>query len=100
LVLDLDRNSTRSCRSCLCIVAKPSKQGLKTLNFLEEQIKSAEKRLEAIMKVSAEADLLKTLPCFGKILSMVLMLEIGRVDRFPTAAHLASYAGLVPRVRS
>src|SRR5258708_26519614 len=52
------------------------------------------------MKVSVEADLLKTLPCVGKILSMVLMLEIGRVDRFPTAAHLASYAGLVPRVHS
>jgi transposase len=31
---------------------------------------------------------------------MVLMLEIGRVDRFPTAANLASYAGLVPRVHS
>ena len=28
------------------------------------------------------------------------MLEIGRVDRFPTAAHLACYAGLVPRVHS
>jgi transposase len=76
------------------------KQELETLDFLEAQIKSAEKRLEAIMKVSAEADLLKTLPCIGTILSMVLMLEIGRVDRFPTAAHLASYAGLVPRVHS
>jgi transposase len=75
-------------------------QELKTLDFLEDQIESAEKRLEAIMKVSAEADLLKTLPCVGKILSMVLMLEIGRVDRFPTAAHLASYSGLVPRVYS
>ena len=76
------------------------KQELETLDFLEGEIKSAEKRLEAIMKVSAEADLLKTLPCVGTILSMVLMLEIGRVDRFPTAAHLASYAGLVPRVHS
>jgi transposase len=47
-----------------------------------------------------EADLLKTLPCVGKILSMLMMLEIGKVDRFPTAAHLASYAGLVPRVQS
>jgi transposase len=75
-------------------------QELKTLDFLEEQIKSTEKRLEAIMRVSAEADQLKTLPCIGTILSMVLMLEIGRVDRFPTAAHLASYAGLVPRVHS
>jgi transposase len=75
-------------------------QELATLDFLETRIESAEKRLEAIMKVSVEADLLKTLPCVGKILSMVLMLEIGRVDRFPTAAHLASYAGLVPRVHS
>ena len=45
-------------------------------------------------------DLLKTLPGVGNILSMVLMLEIGSVDRFPTAEHLASYAGLVPRVHS
>jgi transposase len=75
-------------------------QELATLDFLEIQIESAEQRLESIMKVSVEADLLKTLPCVGKILSMVLMLEIGRIDRFPTAQHLASYAGLVPRVRS
>jgi transposase len=73
-------------------------QELATLDFLETQIESAERRLEAIMKVSVEADLLKTLPCVGPILSMVMMLEIGRVDRFPTAAHLARYAGLVPRV--
>lgn len=75
-------------------------QELVTLDFLETQIESAEDRLESIMQVSVEADLLKTLPCVGPILSMVLMLEIGRVDRFPTAAHLASYAGLVPRVHS
>lgn len=75
-------------------------QELKILDSLDTQIESAEKQLEAIMSVSPEADLLKTLPCVGKILSMVLMLEIGRVDRFPTAAHLASYAGLVPRVHS
>jgi transposase len=75
-------------------------QELATLDFLEVQIEAAEQRLESIMEVSVEADLLKTLPCVGPILSMVMMLEIGRVDRFPTAAHLASYAGLVPRVRS
>ena len=75
-------------------------QELATLDFLKTQIESAEDRLEGIMQVSVEADLLKTLPCVGPILSMVLMLEIGRVDRFPTSGHLASYAGLVPRVRS
>jgi transposase len=75
-------------------------QELSTLDSLDAQIESTERRLDAIMRVSAEADLLKTLPCVGKVLSMVLMLEIGRVDRFPTPAHLASYAGLVPRVHS
>jgi transposase len=75
-------------------------QELATVDFLKSQIESAERRLEGLRKMSVEADLLKTLPCVGEILSMVLMLEIGRVDRFPTAAHLASYAGLVPRVRS
>src|SRR6202795_1110128 len=75
-------------------------QELATLDFLEMQIESSEERLEKIMKVSVEADLLKTLPCVGPILSMVLMLEIGKVERFPSAAHLASYAGLVPRVHS
>jgi transposase len=73
-------------------------QELAVLDFLEEEIESTEKRLGAIMAVSPDADFLKTLPCVGKILSMVLMLEIGRVERFPTSAHLASYAGLVPRV--
>src|SRR6202790_5495403 len=75
-------------------------QELATLDFLETQIESAETRLEGIMKGRVEADLLKRLSLGGKILSMVLMLEIGNVDRFPTAAHLASYAGLVPRVHS
>src|SRR5258708_8984611 len=73
-------------------------QELATLDFLETQIESAEKRLEAIMKVSVGSDLLKTLPCVGKILSMVLMLEIGRVDPFPTPPHLPTTSRLFPPV--
>lgn len=73
---------------------------LVTLDFVDMQIEEAEKRLEMVLQVSAEADLLKTLPYVGPILSMVMALEIGKVERFPSAAHLASYAGLVPRVHS
>jgi transposase len=73
---------------------------LVTLDFMEIQIEEVEKRLDAIMQASAEADLLKTLPYVGRILSMVMALEIGSVERFPSAGHLASYAGLVPRVHS
>jgi transposase len=70
------------------------------MDFLEVQIEEVEKPLEKLMAVTAEADLLKTLPCVGRILSMVMTLEIGRVERFASGAHLASYAGLVPRVHS
>jgi len=73
---------------------------LVTVDFLEVQLGDIEKRLEELMKVTPEADLLKTLPYVGRILSMVMTLEIGKVERFPSAAHLASYAGLVPRVHS
>jgi transposase len=73
---------------------------LVTMDFVELQIEAVEKQLDELMHVTAEADLLKTLPYVGRILSMVMTLEIGRVERFASAAHLASYAGLVPRVHS
>lgn len=73
---------------------------LAVLDFLEIQIETAEQQLETMLLSSAEADLLRTLPCVGKILGMILALEIGAVERFPDAAHLASYAGLVPRVHA
>jgi transposase/CRISPR-associated protein Csx1 len=70
------------------------------MDFLEMQIEEVEQPLQELMEVTAEADLLKTLPCVGRILSMVMTLEIGRVERFASAERLASYAGLVPRVHS
>lgn len=73
---------------------------LATMDFVESQTDKIEERLGGIMQVTPEADLLKTLPYVGRILSMVMALEIGNVERFPSPAHLASYAGLVPRVHS
>lgn len=60
---------------------------------LEERIKTRIGRLGWVR-------LLKTIPGVGEILGATLWLEIGAVDRFPSAAHLASYAGLVPVVHS
>ena len=73
---------------------------LATLDFLELQIEQTEATLTTVLETNADADLLKTIPYVGNILSMVLVLEIGDVNRFPSSAHLASYAGLVPRVHS
>jgi transposase len=76
------------------------RQQLTTHDFLELQVEQIENRLHRMMKAVPGAELLKTLPTVGPILSAVLALEIGDVSRFPSAEHLASYAGLVPRVNS
>jgi transposase len=44
-----------------------------------------------------ELERLDTLPGVGLILGVVLMLEIGDIQRFRCAERLASYAGTVPR---
>jgi transposase len=76
------------------------KQQLRTHDFLALQMEEIERRLHSMMKAVPGTDLLKTLPTVGPILSAVLALEIGDISRFPSAEHLASYAGLVPRVSS
>jgi transposase len=69
---------------------------LVTLDFIVLQIQGCEQALEAMLEDNVERDLLKTLPGVGRILSAVIALEIGDVKRFPDAAQLVSYAGLVP----
>ena len=75
-------------------------QELATQDFLELQMDEIEKCLRQVMQTVPEAELLRTLPAVGSILSTVIALEIGDVSRFPSAENLASYAGLVPRVHS
>lgn len=41
---------------------------------------------------------LDAIPGIGAILGVTIRAEIGAIERFPSPAHLASYAGLVPRV--
>src|SRR6185295_5824612 len=37
-------------------------------------------------------------PGFGPVFSVTVRAEVGTITRFPDGPHLASYAGLVPRV--
>src|SRR5215831_10416742 len=41
---------------------------------------------------------LQTLPGVGPVLGLTLRAEIGEITRFPDPPHLASYAGVVPRI--
>jgi transposase len=57
--------------------------------------------LTAIRTVAATDPIAQTLdarPGFGPVFSVTLRAEVGVITRFPDGPHLASYAGLVPRV--
>ncbi len=59
-------------------------------------------RAEAEVRRATDADpiaiRLQQLRGIGPVLALTIRAEIGQIQRFPTGAHLASYAGLVPRV--
>ncbi|MBQ9006987.1 MAG: IS110 family transposase [Atopobiaceae bacterium] len=46
-----------------------------------------------------EAQILMTLPGLGAVTCATFLSEVGDVSRFGSAAKLAAYAGLAPRVR-
>lgn len=72
---------------------------LQTVDWLETQVVECEQKLEQMLYPNVARDLLDSLPCVGKVLSAVLALEIGAVERFRSPGALASYAGLVPVAR-
>lgn len=73
---------------------------LELLDQIQKQIDLLEKRIHQTVKESPMMRLLDTLPGFGVIFSACVAQEIGTVERFPDAAHFASYAGCVPKVSS
>lgn len=52
------------------------------------------------MGYGVDMQLLTSLPGVADILSIVIEREIGTIERFPSAGHLAAYSGLVPKVHS
>ena len=54
--------------------------------------------MRAIAATDPIARALDARPGFGPVFSVTLRAEIGTMTRFPDGPHLASYAGLVPRV--
>ena len=43
-----------------------------------------------------QAEIITSMPGFGPLLGAELLVEIGDVSRFPSAGHLAAYAGIAP----
>ena len=73
---------------------------LDQLDQVIQRVDRLEKRMAEVFEQTPELKRLRTLPGVGPILGAVIWLEIGKVSRFATAEHLASYAGTTPRVHS
>lgn len=75
-------------------------QHLTALDHVQGQIKELEKRIQRRVEITPNIQLLKTLPGVANILSITIEREVGNVNRFPSSAQFASYAGTVPTVKS
>ena len=75
-----------------------TEQLLAQLDRVEQQIQLFERRIREVFAPAPELTWVMSLPWVGFILGIVSLLEIGEVERFASAEHLASYAGSTPRV--
>jgi transposase len=71
---------------------------LEHIDHLEDMIARLDTRIdEAGLPFARQIELLRTIPGIGERAAQVIISEIGvEMARFPTAAHLASWAGLCP----
>ena len=74
------------------------------LRQLLDTVRQQAARADAEVRAAAASDVvaitLQQIVGIGPVLALMMRAEIGDIQRFPTAGHLASYAGLVPRVEA
>jgi transposase len=71
---------------------------LRHIEFLEDEIEKLDQEIKKRMHpFSEDLELLETIPGIGERNAQQILAEIGTdMDRFPTAHHLASWAGMAP----
>jgi len=69
------------------------------IDQVSRHMEKQEREIRQMAKADPRAKWLATIPGIGVYSAMILLSEIGEVQRFPTAKTLYSYAGLVPWVR-
>jgi transposase len=73
---------------------------LHLIESLDSEIKDISKKILMLAKEDEMASLLMTIPGIGYYSALLIVSEIGDIDRFPDSYHLCSYAGLVPSTHS
>jgi transposase len=73
---------------------------LELLDALDGKIAALEERIDELIADTPRMRQLQSLPGIGRILSAVIAVEVGTIDRFPSASNYTSYAGTTPTVHS
>jgi transposase len=76
------------------------KQNLELLDTLGALIKEDEQRIGADGVADPKVQILQSIPGIGLVIGSVIATEIDTINRFGSAAKLASYCGLVPSTHS
>jgi len=90
LVLDVQAPLSNSGRAVL-------KGYLQMLDQARRRIAEATREIRRQVRRDPAAERLRTLPGVNYILAYTILAEVGRIERFPSAKHLASYSLLAPR---
>lgn len=73
---------------------------LSIIESLNDEIDSVSKKILLLAQEDETARLLMTIPGIGYYSALLIVSEIGEINRFPDSYHLCSYAGLVPSTHS
>jgi transposase len=72
----------------------------RSLGAVHEQRRAAEAQITALLEDHPRSKVLTSLPGVGVRTAAALLVTVGDGTSFPTAAHLAPYAGLAPTTKS
>jgi len=73
---------------------------LRVIKSLNNEVNTVSKKILLLAKEDEIAKLLMTIPGVGYYSALLIVSEVGEINRFPDSYHLCSYAGLVPSTHS
>jgi transposase len=68
------------------------------VDFFDSRMEDADRELIHLSKENPDVQRLKTIPGVGDLSALLLLAELGDINRFKSARHVAGYIGLVPRL--
>jgi len=73
---------------------------LRTVRFLESEVKLMDKEIARRAKLDGQAQLLMSMPSIGPFTALMIQAEVGDFSRFASPEKLACYSGLIASSRS